>query len=394
MLDTSVGYVKAFLRSTSLEKIDILTNGLQKASNYEQLIPFKDRIHRVGFTWHRKVLHGVKHQYERYCQNVMLLHNAGIPVYVKELLFTELREEIREAKRFWKERGVTYKIQDFKGEKRGRDFEEWTKYTDLDWYLVDAEYKRGGEECACFKGYRNVIIRGGWNDGDVLACFEDPVVVGNIQRNEFHPCYQILKDFQKGHITVLGVDQTYRGRRDRDVYDPNAKEAEDKNGYDLGRSIGSTENVPLVLPLTKDDLRLKELSETSLFVRSDARSHIKDMPKELVEGSYRWRVYIYSNLFRDGGDKISPEDKDLFVRVSQGFLIQHMNPWSRVHASEFDLERIKELRTFVLEKIAATESFYELRVCLYVWAAARKGDYICDEYMLEMCPGLAEYVSR
>jgi pyruvate-formate lyase-activating enzyme len=220
LLDTTIGTIKALLNSTTMEKADLLTNGIQNIKNYAQLIPYKDRIHRIGFTWHRKVIGNVDYLYERFKKNLMLLHNAGINVYAKELLFVEFREEIREAKRYWKSLNIPFKIQDFKGEKRGRDFEEWAKYNALDWYLVDAEYKRGGENCSCFKGYKNVLIRGGWNDGDILACFEDPVVVGSIQKNEFHSNFQIYKDFKAGHITVLGVDTKYKGTRERDVYDP------------------------------------------------------------------------------------------------------------------------------------------------------------------------------
>jgi pyruvate-formate lyase-activating enzyme len=220
LLDTTIGSIKAFLNCTTLEKADLLTNGIQDPRNYAKLIPYKDRIHRIGFTWHRKVLNGIEHLYDRYKRNLMLMHNAGINVYAKELLFPEYREETREAKRYWKSLGVPFKIQDFKGEKRGRDFEEWGAYNALDWYLVDSEYKRGGDECACMKGYKNVLIRGGWNSGNVLACFEDATVIGSLQDNTYDPNYRIVKDFKAGKIDVQGVPKVYRGTRERDLYDP------------------------------------------------------------------------------------------------------------------------------------------------------------------------------
>jgi len=46
------------------------------------------------------------------------------------------------------------------------------------------------------------LIRGGWHDGDVLACFEDPKVVGNIQENWYNPGYHIYKDVRRGKMDV------------------------------------------------------------------------------------------------------------------------------------------------------------------------------------------------
>jgi len=140
-----------------------------------------------------------------------------------------------------------------------------------------------------------------------------------------------------------------------------------------------------------DNIRLKELAASHLFVNTDAKSHIKEIPTELVEGSYRWRVYIYSNLFRKNNDLISVSDKVMFIRVSKKFLIQHMNCWSRQKVNMLDLDKYQEMRQRVLLQIYTTDSFYVLRVCLYLLAAFKARFFCYDEYMLELCPWLRSY---
>ena len=66
------------------------------------------------------------------------------------------------------------------------------------------------------KGYKNVLIRGGWCSGDVLACFEDPVVIGSIQENTYDPNYKIFRDPSKGGINVIGVPKVYKGTEPED----------------------------------------------------------------------------------------------------------------------------------------------------------------------------------
>jgi hypothetical protein len=155
-------------------------------------------------------------------ENVQYLHDQKVPVYVKELLFTDLRETIKEAKRRWREKGIEFKIQDFKGCDRGKDFSELKGYTPEDYYLLDSEYKRGGIYCSCVKNYKNVLICGHAMSGDILACFEDPKIVGNIQENCFHSNFQIYKDIVKGRMDVLGVPEKYWGTWDRGLYKPRA----------------------------------------------------------------------------------------------------------------------------------------------------------------------------
>jgi len=203
------------------EHIDILSNGICDSSILERLKQYKHKIHRVGFTYHRKVLEGMGWLTDKFISNVQLVHQMGIPVYVKELLIKEYRDAIIEHKRWWLSQGIDFKIQDFKGQERGISQEEVAKYTPLDRLLVDPEYKHRNP-CSCIFGYKNLFIRGfdmvdvGTNGSDIVACWHDPTVVGNILEDWFTSNYIIVKK-PDGTNDVKFVKKLYRGTYERDL---------------------------------------------------------------------------------------------------------------------------------------------------------------------------------
>ena len=221
-LPSNAHTILTFMRHTKMERADLLTNGLQEEDSYRTIAEYaaQGRVSRVGFTFHRRVIGNVPELVEKFKRNASFVRGLGVPVYIKELLFAGTRETLLAAKKIRDDLGFNYKIQDFKGGDRGRSFEEWRRYSAEDMLAIDSEYKRGGDECACMRGYRNILIRGGWHDGDVLACFEDPTVVGSLQNNEYCRDYRVMKDFQAGRIDVQGVPKNYKGSYDRDVYVP------------------------------------------------------------------------------------------------------------------------------------------------------------------------------
>jgi hypothetical protein len=218
-LDGNSNIIKAFMKQTDVERPELLTNGLQKPENYDKMDPWINRIFRIGFTYHRKVVDGVPAFRKKFEENVLRLQDRGWPVYVKELMFVDERDSILENKSYWKEKGVDFKIQDFKGTDRAKSQEELPKYGPLEYLYIDSEYRKPGDTCACMWGYKNVIIRGGWNHGDVIACFEDPKVVGNIQDMWYDPGYKIVKNKAENRIDVQGLkNNIYRGTYERDTY--------------------------------------------------------------------------------------------------------------------------------------------------------------------------------
>jgi hypothetical protein len=174
---------------------------------------------------------------KKYEENILFLKEAGVNVYVKELLFVEERDAILANKQYWRDKGVCFKIQDFKGADKGKGSEEINKYEPIDLLYIDQEYRKPREYCECIKGYKNVLIRGGWHDGDVLACFEDPAVIGNIQNMEYTPYTVIKRDLKKAYegiycVDVQGVPKIYRGTYEKDVYVPGSTPAAPIEGCD------------------------------------------------------------------------------------------------------------------------------------------------------------------
>lgn len=206
--------IEKFLSLSKLEKVDVLTNGVGPESSYGKLIEYKDRIDRIGLTYHRTVIGNDPVLKRRFTSTVLKLHSYGLPIYVKEMLFKEFKAETLAHQRFWATMGIPFKIQDFKGYVRGEDFSELDRYTVDDINILDPEYIKTGKTCSCRKGYKQVLIRGGWHAGDILACWVDQVVVGSIQENTYNPGYTVSLDTTAGKQRVIGVPPIYRGTYD------------------------------------------------------------------------------------------------------------------------------------------------------------------------------------
>lgn len=162
-----------------------------------------------------------------YEDNVLFLHEQGFPVYVKELLLTCYREDIQKYKRKWRDLGVPFNIQDFKGFDRGKDSKEFKAYNALDLLSIDSEYKKGGTYCTCKKGYKTILIGGHTLGGKVFGCFEDMVIVGDIKKNEYNPNYRVKMlsepDALGSNVEVVGVPKEYyydKVFREKGVYRP------------------------------------------------------------------------------------------------------------------------------------------------------------------------------
>jgi len=218
------------------EHFQLQTNGLGDQAFYAELVKRSGKIDRIGFTYHREKLRSNHLLTARYINNVEFLHKNGIHVYVKELFIKNNREEILVNKKYWTLRGIEFRIQDFKGVQRGKSFEEFEKYSPIDMALIHREYKHNGDTCYCRKGYKNVLIRGfDIFAGDVIACWSDPTVIGNIMEDWYKPNYTIAR--VNGDIDVQGVDKLYRGTYPKDTWSP--------------------ENEKLYPNLTRDDINKK-----------------------------------------------------------------------------------------------------------------------------------------
>ncbi len=196
----------------SIQIYEFLSNGLSPIENYYKILQqYKSKIRRIGFTYHRTVLSDK--QKEQFEETILEVQKIGVPLYIKELLITEYREEIKQNIRYWKEKGIEVKVQDFKGYNKGKDYTEYAKYTADDLNLIDPEYRHPlNKFCECLEGYKNVLIFGYdnySNGGNITGCWNDQKIVGNIKEMWFNPNYSVTR--KKGKRCIVGVPEIYLG---------------------------------------------------------------------------------------------------------------------------------------------------------------------------------------
>jgi hypothetical protein len=201
------------------EKFQIQTNGLGSPEFYQRLFPLQHKINRLGFTYHRFMIGINSELTQKYEQNVLMCKAAGLNVYVKELLMMNMKDAILQNKHYWMNKGVDFRIQDFKG-MRGSTYEEYKNYSAVDQLLIYPEYRHYGDTCSCRVGYKNVHIRGfGLFEGDVVGCWKDPTVIGNILKDWYNPNYIVGRD-ENGNMDVKVKEKIYRGTYPKDRWQP------------------------------------------------------------------------------------------------------------------------------------------------------------------------------
>lgn len=123
--------------------------------------------------------------------------------------------------------------------------------------------------------------------------------------------------------------------------------------------------------------RLWRLTKVHLSCNLDDK--IKGVPEDLIPGTYRWYLYLYTNLFGEGDDFISRENKLLLIALSKRLRPHDMISWTRRRLIEVPEEKVTELRRFVLRRIHRTESCNELRACLYLARVLSNRVRVIDE---------------
>lgn len=213
--------IEEFVATSKIEKFDLLSNGLGPIESFKKLVSHKDRIFRFGLTFHRDTIGNNEDLKKRFFKTAMYLRDQDVNLYIKELLILKYKPQIITNRSFWTSLGVDFKIQDFKGYDKGQDFEELKRYTHEDIQLISKEYRKTKKYCQCLPGYKQIIIRGGWRAGDILGCWIDPSVVGNIKDNTFNPNYRVYLDFKNNKTELVGVPKVYKGTYYKDRWDTN-----------------------------------------------------------------------------------------------------------------------------------------------------------------------------
>jgi hypothetical protein len=199
-------------------KFQLQTNGLGTREFYAELVKRKDKIDRIGFTFHRAVIGNDAAATTLFAGNVSYARGAGLRVYVKELLIPEYKGAILKDKKAWEKNGVEFRIQDFRGVKGLSP----VPLSIEDYNLLHPEYQHNGYICECRAGYKNIIIRGyDIFAGDVLACWHDPCVIGNINDDWYNPNYIVARSPDAPHgVDVQCTAKFYRGTYPRDLWSP------------------------------------------------------------------------------------------------------------------------------------------------------------------------------
>lgn len=137
--------------------------------------------------------------------------------------------------------------------------------------------------------------------------------------------------------------------------------------------------------------RLKELAKDHLHCNLDDNEP-RYIPLDLKERTYRWALYIYSNLYKIGEDTFDPADRGMFIVLATSFRKEHLISWTRGTLIELDKEKFPQLIDYITTRMYSTTSYYELKVCIYVLREIQDDWHVIDQYIIDQSPGIKEFV--
>ena len=149
---------------------------------------------------------------------------------------------------------------------------------------------------------------------------------------------------------------------------------------------------PILFPSTQKRIKEVIADREDFWIQESL-----NVQPELIPGSYRYRLYIYSNLFEKNtleGCNLTGEDKVMLVKIFKSLLDVHALNWVREKLFEIDEDKILALKNFFLKLVMDTKSFHELKVALYGLRMIEKREYVIDDYMIELIPALSKYVKE
>ena len=362
---SNLNAIKSIMSTCDKEKFDILSNGLHNGDKYLWLENYKDRIDRIGLTFHRKIIKDSTFMKKRFIHNVLLLKHLGLNVYVKEILWPEFKEEIANDKKFLESKGVSVKIQDAK---TGHLEEDSVKYDLTCLQMISPEYNKAKlKSCTCKKGYKSFCIIGfEENSGDVVACWHDQKIIGNIQKNEFNPSYSVCIN-PNGSKSVNGIGFYHEYKKE--------------GCFDKVQVIGA--------PGAYVE-RLNYLIKNDHIFNTQGKKDFSKLPTKLL---------IYSNSYEQAsiqGDykEIEPVDRDMLLTISDLLPTYHLINWQRNYIFDIDKSKISDLWEVVNNIIDGTIDIFTFKCLVYLDKCIIKGMYFVDDYMIKTCPFLEYYIIR
>lgn len=116
------------------------------------------------------------------------------------------------------------------------------------------------------------------------------------------------------------------------------------------------------------------------------------IPPDLFPGTYRWCLYMYSNMYKADEDTLLAEDKTMFLNLSSKFKSEHLISWTRDRLIELDTHKIYQIHQFLLDSILDTYSFFTFKVSIYMLRCIQdKWDYT-DTFVIKNLPKIREFI--
>jgi hypothetical protein len=116
------------------------------------------------------------------------------------------------------------------------------------------------------------------------------------------------------------------------------------------------------------------------------------IPLDLVPGTYRWYLYMYSNMYKAGEYELLTEDKTMFLTLANKFRSEHLISWTRDRLLELDICKISQIHQFLLDTILYTYNFYTFKVSVYMLRCLNDKWYYTDSFVIKHLPEMRDYI--
>lgn len=113
------------------------------------------------------------------------------------------------------------------------------------------------------------------------------------------------------------------------------------------------------------------------------------VPADLVPRNYRWRAYLYANIFRGG--TVTLEEKVMMIDLFKSLLGFHKIPWSRKELIPLDADCRVGIYRMLMDCVYHTESADVLRAVLWQVQALVDRTFYTDDHVLSLVPALDKY---
>jgi hypothetical protein len=147
-----------------------------------------------------------------------------------------------------------------------------------------------------------------------------------------------------------------------------------------------------VVVVTKQDkiIMLIELSKTKLHCSLDDNTP-DYIPPDLICGTYRWFLYLFSNMYSPE-DVISKSEKLLFISIFKRLRDEHTISWTRDTLIALNKSKSAELKKVILKNIRYTENFYTLKVNLYLYRSIQTEMFYADPFVFKHSENLKKFL--